>query len=542
MNIADSGAGLRVIYELGNVFAACTQLDELLPFVVNKCREALESQGVSVLLLDPERNELYFAYSSQHDPVAAACLAAVRFPADRGVAGAVLRSGVSEKIDDVKSDLRFYPEVDRRLNNVTKSLLAAPLISAETPLGVIEAINRLDGAPFTLHDQWLLGALARSIALAIDNATRFGQIQTPAQHLRTRVTDLARHDLFSEIVATSKCPRATQPLPPMLQLLRLVESAAASSVTVLIEGETGVGKELIARAIHRASVRANQTFLAINCAALPESLIESQLFGHRCGAFTGATEDQPGFFKAADKGVLLLDEIGDLPLAIQAKLLRVLQEGEVIALGTTRAQKVDVRIIAATNRNLKEAVAAGRFREDLYYRLAVFRLRVPSLRERREDIPVLAARFAEVSAQRNRKRITGLTTAAIELLSQAEWPGNVRQLQNEIERAVVLARDDEVITPGHLSPELKNVTTQSTEYVAAWGINAESTSHGSPIAIIPAQLGPVPCSLRQAQEAFDKRFVCETLARHHGNISRTAAVLSISRVALQKKMRHYGLR
>jgi transcriptional regulator with GAF, ATPase, and Fis domain len=541
MNIADSGARLRLIYELGNAFAARTHLDELLPFVVTKCREALESQGVSVLLLDPERNELYFAYSSQHDPVAAARLAAVRFPADRGVAGAVLRSGVSEKIDDVHSDLRFYPEVDRRLNNVTKSLLAAPLISFETPLGVIEAINRLDGVPFTLDEQWLLGALARSIAVAIDNATRFGQNQMSAQQLRMRLTDLARRDLFSEIVATSKSSGATQPFPPMLQLLRLAESAATSSITVLIEGETGVGKELIARAIHRASARADQTFLAVNCAALSESLIESQLFGHRRGAFTGATENQPGFFRAADRGVLFLDEIGDLPLAIQAKLLRVLQEGDVIAVGDTRVQKVDVRIIAATNRNIKEAVAAGRFREDLYYRLAVFPLRVPSLRERREDIPVLAARFAEVSAQRNRKRIRGLTTAAIELLSQAEWPGNVRQLQNEIERAVVLARND-VITPDNLSPELQNVNTQLTEYVAAGGITAESTSHGCPIATVPAQPGPVPCSLREAQQAFDKRFVCETLARHHGNISRAAAELSISRVALQKKMRHYGLR
>ena len=541
MNIADSGARLRLVYELGNAFAARTQLDELLPFVVNKCREALESQGVSVLLLDPERNELYFAYSSEHDPVTAARLATVRFPSDRGVAGAVLRSGVPEKIDDVHSDPRFYPGVDRRLNNVTKSLLAAPLISVETRLGVIEAINRLDGAPFTLHEQWLLEALARSIALAIHNATRFGQIQTSAQQLFVPVTDLAQHDLFSEIVATSICSR-TQPLPPMLQLLRLVESAAASSVTVLIEGESGVGKELIARAIHRASARADQTFLAVNCAALPESLIESQLFGHRRGAFTGATEDQPGFFRAADKGVLFLDEIGDLSLAIQAKLLRVLQEGEVIAVGATRVQKVDVRIIAATNRNLKEAVAVGRFREDLYYRLAVFPLRVPPLRDRREDIPALAVQFAEVSAQRHHKRIRGLTPAAIELLSQAEWPGNVRQLQNEIERAVVLARDDEVITPESLSLELKIVNTESTEHIATCGIIPESTSDRSRNATVLAQLGAVPCSLREAQEAFDERFVCETLARHHGNISRAAAVLSISRVALQKKMRHYGLR
>jgi transcriptional regulator with PAS, ATPase and Fis domain len=240
--------------------------------------------------------------------------------------------------------------------------------------------------------------------------------------------------------------------------------------------------------------------------------------------------------------VLLLDEIGDLPLAIQVKLLRVLQEGEVIAVGDTRAQKVDVQVIAATNRNLKDAVVAGRFREDLYYRLAVFPLRVPALRERREDIPALAARFVEVSAQRHRKRVRGLAPAAIELLLQVEWSGNVRQLQNEIERAVVLARDDEVITPEHFSREICNaVATQTTQHVAAREMIRESSPAGSSLTTAHA-LQAEPCSLREAHEAFDRRLVCETLAKHHGNISRTAAVLGISRVALQKKLRHYGLR
>jgi transcriptional regulator with PAS, ATPase and Fis domain len=350
--------------------------------------------------------------------------------------------------------------------------------------------------------------------------------------LRALRHDVGRHNLFGEIVATS---------PAMLRLLRLVESAAASSANVLIEGETGVGKELVARAIHRASDRADQVLLAVNCAALPETLIESQLFGHRRGAFTGATEDQLGFFRAANKGVLLLDEIGDLPLATQAKLLRVLQEGEVIAVGSTNVQKVDVRVIAATNRNLREAVAGGRFREDLYYRLAVFPLRVPALRERREDIPALATRFVEAAAQRNHKHIKGLMPAAIELLLRMEWPGNVRQLQNEIERTVVLARDDDVITPQHLSSELNNFpATQSANQVAARDAALGLTGHGSAVVATPVQ--QMPCSLREAHEAFDRSFVSETLAKHHGNISRTAAVLSISRVALQKKLRNYGLR
>jgi transcriptional regulator with GAF, ATPase, and Fis domain len=537
MNIIGSSARFRLVYELGNAFAARTALDELLPFVVAKCREALESEGVSILLLDAEHKELYFAYSSGHDPSIDQRLASVKFSADRGVAGAVLKSGVSERIDDVRSDPRHYHEVDRLLGNTTRSMVAAPLIAAETPLGVIEAVNRLDGKPFTLDDQWLLEALARSVSVAIDNATRFGQLQMSEQQLRMQVSalrcDLARHDLFDEIVANS---------PSMLRLLSLVERAAASMITVLIEGESGTGKELIARAIHRASARVDQPFLAVNCAALPETLIESELFGHRRGAFTGATEDQPGFFKAADKGVLLLDEIGDLPHAMQAKLLRVLQEGEVIAVGATRPQKVDVRIIAATNRNLKEAVENGSFRQDLYYRLAVFPLHLPALRERREDIPALSARFVQVAAKRNCKVIKGLTADAIVLLSKFDWPGNVRQLQNEIERAVVLTDDNECVTADNLSPELKNSFARPAECGTPSQNAARSLEREASIGIESTLRHRDANTLREAHEAFDRRFVCETLASHRGNISHAAVALGISRVALQKKMRRYGLR
>src|SRR5208283_1603283 len=202
------------------------------------------------------------------------------------------------------------------------------------------------------------------------------------------------------------------------------EAAAASVKSLLIQGETGTGKELVARAVHRISARAAQPFVAINCAAVPEGLLESELFGHRRGAFSGAMDDQLGLFRAASGGVLFLDEIGEMPIQMQAKLLRVLQEGEVKPVGDTRSHKVDVRIISATNRDLEADIAARAFRRDLYYRLTAFIIRIPPLRERREDVPLMAARFVEGAARSHNKKIAGFSPEALALLENAEWPGN----------------------------------------------------------------------------------------------------------------------
>src|SRR5262249_11561248 len=218
---------------------------------------------------------------------------------------------------------------------------------------------------------------------------------------------------------------------------------------------TGTGKELVARGIHAASDRAEGPFLAINCAALPETLLESQLFGHRRGSFTGAIHDQRGLFEAGDGGTVFLDEIGEMPSAMQAKLLRVLQEGEITPLGDTRPRKVDVRVICATNRDLETEMARHSFREDLYYRVAAFPIGLPPLRDRRDDIPVLADRFLGAAARRHGKHIPGIEPAAFALLMRFAWPGNVRELENEVERAVALARAGEPIGPAHLSPKLR---------------------------------------------------------------------------------------
>jgi Nif-specific regulatory protein len=519
-----------MIHDLANEFAQRVDLDELIPIVVERCREILPASGVSLQLLDEARNELQFAYVSEADAEAGRRLIGLRIPADRGVAGAVLRERSPELIADVRHDARHFAEVDRTTGTATGSLLAIPLVKGERRLGVIEAVRRTGEPQFSRSDMAMLEVLGRTIAIALENAGRFGEMRALAQQLSAHVgalrRELARHDRFSQIIAVSRS---------MTEMFNLMEAAAASSISVLIQGETGAGKELVAHAIHANSTRADRIFLALNCAAVPDGLMESELFGHRRGAFTGAHEDHQGLFRAASGGVLFLDEIGDMPPQMQAKLLRAIQEGEVTSVGDTRAHKIDVRLISASNRHLASAVDAGTFRQDLYYRLAAFIIQVPPLRERREDIPWLITRFLEGALERHRKRIPGFQPDVIELLSNAEWPGNVRQLQNEIERAVALARDGETITLRHLSPELMLAVTRQT---AA----APEPARGAPQPPATAASGAERRSLAEAVAAYERSVIADRLTQYNHNVSRTAASLGISRITLQKKMKEYSLR
>jgi two-component system NtrC family response regulator len=299
---------------------------------------------------------------------------------------------------------------------------------------------------------------------------------------------------------------------PMQEVLSLVRRVAPTDATVLIRGESGTGKELIARAIHFASPRARGPLVKVNCAALPETLLESELFGHERGAFTGATAMRRGRFELADGGTLFLDEIGDLPPHLQVKLLRVLQEREFERVGSSRPLRVDVRVLAATHRDLEALLRAGRFREDLYYRINVVTIALPPLRERREDLPLLIDHFLAKFAARNGKVIRGLTREAREALLRYDYPGNVRELENLIERAVVLSRDEVI--------GLRDLPLTLHE---------------------PAPEPPAPRGLVAAVEALERRMIREALDRAGGVQTRAAELLGISERALRYKLRKYGL-
>ena len=333
-----------------------------------------------------------------------------------------------------------------------------------------------------------------------------------------------QHD---ELAGTSLMPGFIHSSPAMTQLVEEIHKIRSSDVTVLVTGESGTGKELVARAIHAISSRRSKVFVGFNCTAVPKELSEGYLFGYRRGAFTGAVSDSQGVIRAAAGGTLFLDEIGDLPLDVQPKLLRFLQEGEIQPLGEQRPSKVDVRIIAATNTDLEDMVAQGRFREDLYYRLNVIRLRVPPLRERRSEIPTIVNYYVDhYSAKFGRKDIQ-ITPQAVDLLMVSDWPGNVRQLCNEIQRTVARAEDGAVIGPEQLSPELKKTASPTTPSAGTIGSIATTDLQNVTLAIALAEV--------------ERRMIADALRRHGGNISRAARELGLTRRGLYLKLERHDL-
>ncbi len=316
-----------------------------------------------------------------------------------------------------------------------------PLISRDRALGVL-ALGRREGGDFDRDEIEFLCQVASQVAIAVENALAYGEIAELKDRLaqeKLYLEDEIRGEMdFEGIVGQSSSLR---------QVLQLVDTVAPSDSTVLLLGETGTGKELIARAIHDRSRRGQKTFVKLNCAAIPTGLLESELFGHERGAFTGAIAQKVGRLELAHKGTLFLDEVGDIPLELQPKLLRALQEREFERLGSTRTQKVDVRMVAATNRNLERMIAEDKFRSDLYYRLNVFPIQIPPLRERPEDIPLLVRYFTQKYARRMEKQIESVPMTSMKKLTRWHWPGNIRELENLIERAVILTRGSALEVP-----------------------------------------------------------------------------------------------
>jgi DNA-binding NtrC family response regulator len=397
-------------------------------------------------------------------------------------------------------------------------LRAAKEVDADIPVIVMTAFGRIEDA-VTAMKEGALDFLAKPIDpdhLLLLVARALEQRRLVNENILLR----------EELAIRRGAPLIVGDDPALRKVIGSVQRAAATDATVLIEGESGTGKELFARTLHALSQRADQPFVAINCAAIPETLLESELFGHEKGAFTGAVARKPGKFELAHRGTLFLDEIGDLPLSLQAKILRALEEKRFERLGGTASLQVDVRLVAATNRGLKAQVAQRRFREDLYFRLSVFPITVPPLRERREDISTLARFFVERFCRELKKKTLPLSPAALETLRSYAWPGNVRELQNCIERAVILAEED-AIHPRHL-----NLTFRETP--------ADAARDQDPWAHVDLS-GTLAEVTRRAVAAVEARKLKDTLREAGDNKGRASEIAGITYKAFLSKLKEHGI-
>ncbi len=394
--------------------------DAILAEVVDHARSHLEAERGTLFLWDRARDELFSRVADLPE------LEEIRTPSQRGLAGAALHAGQLVRVDDAYEDSRFNREVDRRTGFRTRSVLAVPLSTeGGEPVGVLQLIhgepNRFD----TSQAAWL-AEQAPAIRALLEALSIYGEVRDTH----------SPSSWFNDVIGVS---------PKMNEVFRWVKRVAPRSIPVLLQGETGTGKGLIARTLHLNSQRRRQPWVVLDCTTLTSTLAESELFGHRKGAFTGALADHQGAFERADGGTLFIDEVGDLPAALQGKLLRAVQDNEVLPVGATEPVKVDVRIVAATHRDLRKDVAAGRFREDLYYRLAVLELTLPPLRERGpEDIDRLADHTLRSIAAREEEARRVLSIGARRMLRAHPWPGNVRELCNVLERAVLLAESERI--------------------------------------------------------------------------------------------------
>ncbi len=407
------------------------RLDELLDLLAEEAARLLGADRASIFLISPDGRWL-------ESKVALGSSERIRLDMAKGIAGAVAVSGEPVIVEDAYSDPRFYVEVDQQTGYRTKNLLAVPLLDFDGGrVGVLEILNKEEGC-FDSEDLALAQALASQAAVGIQTARMIAEIE--AAH---RTLELENSNLRREIGARLPGRAIIGAHPKLEELRRMVERIAAVDVTVLITGESGTGKDLLARTLHFASERAAGPFVALNCAALPETLLEAELFGMEKGVATGV-ERRAGKFETANKGTLFLDEIGDLSLVAQAKILRALQDRAVERVGGRKEIPVDVRLVAATNKNLESMIARGEFREDLYYRLNVVRLETPALREIASDIPAIAMALLERAAREMQRPAPAFEPDALAALTRYRWPGNVRQLENEMRRAVALARDGRI--------------------------------------------------------------------------------------------------
>ena len=429
---------IRLLLEVNNAVVSHLNLDDLFPAVSACLRRVIQHDGSGLVLVDEENRRfrvhvLRFAKNEsfiEEGEVASDCCA--KCPSGIAI---TTRNPAVFKADDLKALSAESPVAQRLVAEGIKMFCSVPLLSHDRALGALN-VGRCNAEAFSPEDIELLTEVAKQVAIAVENAQTYRQLAELKDKLAKEKVYLeeevrTEHN-FGEIVGNSAALR---------KVLKEVETVAPTGSTVLIHGETGTGKELIARALHDLSPRRDRTFVKLNCAAIPTGLLESELFGHEKGAFTGAITQRVGRLELANGGTLFLDEVGDIPLELQPKLLRALQEQEFERLGSARTVRVDVRLVAATNCDLQQMVADGKFRSDLFYRLNVFPIKLPPLRERSEDIPLLVRHFAQQFAQKMGRGIESIPAEVMDALMRYPWPGNVREMQNVIERAVILSRN-----------------------------------------------------------------------------------------------------
>ncbi|MBM3331545.1 sigma-54-dependent Fis family transcriptional regulator [candidate division WOR-3 bacterium] len=473
----------EALFRVSQLFNSILDPDALFGDVLDEALRTMNAERGLLLLADAETGKLAVRVARHIDGPVEEELS--------GVSRTVLDEVVSKKEAKVFVDApASFPGAQSIIIAHVRSVAVAPLISRERLVGAIYVDSRTDHNVFSDDALLFLRPFASIAALAIENARLCSGLAAETGKLRSALGDWQQ---FPEIVGRSAAMRA---------VFEMMARVIPTDAPVLITGETGTGKELVARAIHYSGPRKEAAFVAVNCGAIPENLLESELFGHRKGSFTGAVTDKQGLFEAANGGTLFLDEVSDLPRPLQPKLLRALQSGEVRRVGDVETHHVNVRVMSATNRDLGQLAGEGTFREDLYYRLNVIPIELPPLRQRRDDIPLLAGHFLAASARRQNKKVAGIAKPAIDKLVNSSWPGNIRQLENTMERAVVLCSGDKLTESDIMLPQ--------------------PADNGMPIEGTAAQI--------------EKRVVLDRLKAFNGNRTRAAASLGISRRTLLNKL------
>ncbi len=492
---------LATLAEISRLFSDTTQMNVVLPRTLELLGEFHGLVRGYVLLLEGNDENLRMAASY--------CLSAsakrALYRQSEGVMGQVITSGKPVIVPQTSREPMLANSPSHLTDGQEMSFLCLPISLGRKTLGVLGAdFFYQEGRDFAYTAQFLnivAGYIAQTLRIEHAIAAERQKLSDENSHLHQELRE--RYD-FSHIVGTSNAIR---------QVYEQVAQVARTNTTVLLLGESGTGKELLASALHYNSNRADKAFIKVNCAALPETLLESELFGYEKGAFTGAQARKKGRFELADGGTLFLDEIGDISPAMQIKLLRVLQERSFERVGGTETIKVNVRLLAATNKNLEQAIAEGQFREDLFYRLNVFTIFVPPLRERKPDILLLAEHFLEKYEREHGKRIRRISTPAIDMMTSYHWPGNVRELENVIERAVLVC-DTNVIHGHHLPPSLQTAEISGTV---------------------------TRVSLKNAIEAYERDLIQDALKTAHGNKAKAAKLLDTTERILGYKIQNFGI-